>query len=100
MDSYAAALAPNYDHDPAPVLAMTNDELADEMQTTREALEMHLVQALTRCESAAVRDHLQAALRHCRDLPSTPLVECPVCGVVGLPERIHMHDCSVPSHDR
>ena len=25
---------------------------------------------------------------------STPLVECPVCGRVGLPERIVQHDCA------
>ncbi|MCW8173690.1 hypothetical protein FYC77_12170 [Natrialba swarupiae] len=58
---------------------------------------MHLVQAITRCESEVVRNHLQAALQHCRALPPTPLVECPVCGRVGLPERIHMHDCSKES---
>jgi len=73
---------------------MTDVERPDEDTTSREALEMHLVQALTRCESAAVRDHLQAALRYCRELPPTPLVECPVCGRVGLPERIQAHDCS------
>jgi hypothetical protein len=73
-------------------------ERPDEGTTTREALEMHLVQALTRCESAAVRDHLQAALRYCRELPPTPLVECPVCGRLGLPERIQAHDCSGSPH--
>lgn len=73
---------------------MTGDELLNGGTTAREALEMHLVQALTRCESATVRDHLEAALRHCRDLPPTPLVECPLCGSVGLPERIRIHDCS------
>lgn len=72
---------------------MRKTERTDEMQTTREALEMHLVQAITRCESDAVSAHLQAALQHCRDLPATPLVECPVCGRVGLPERIQMHNC-------
>lgn len=79
---------------------MTGHEVPDDGATAREALEMHLAQALTRCESAAVRDHLEAALRHCRDLPPTPLVECPLCGCVGLPERIRIHDCSgCPSHD-
>ena len=73
---------------------MTGDELPNGGTTAREALEMHLVQALTRCELAAVRDHLEAAIRHCRDLPPTPLVECPLCGSVGLPERIRIHDCS------
>jgi len=27
------------------------------------------------------------------DNSTTPLVECPVCGRVGLPERIIQHDC-------
>ena len=73
---------------------MTGRDRRTPERTAREALEMHLVQALTRCESIAVRDHLQAALRYCRELPPTPLVECPVCGCVGLPERIQVHDCS------
>lgn len=79
---------------------MTHQKGLDETMTTREALEMHLVQALTRCNSDTVRRHLQAALRYCRNLPPTPLVECPVCGQVGLPERIQMHDCSQATDDR
>jgi len=78
---------------------MAERECRTEGQTTREALEMQLVQAITRCESAVVRTHLEAALRHCRALPPTPLVECPVCGRVGLPKRIEMHDCP-KSRDR
>lgn len=31
--------------------------------------------------------------RCAEDEVPTPLVECPVCGVVGLPERIDAHDC-------
>ncbi len=72
---------------------MTEPRTAAAGQTNREALEMHLAQALTRCESDAVEAHLQAALEHCRQLPPTPLIECPVCGKAGLPERIWMHDC-------
>ena len=72
---------------------MTDRDQPSREQTTREELEMQLVQALTRCESPAVRTHLEAALKRCRDLPATPLVECPVCGRVGLPERIQMHNC-------
>ena len=61
--------------------------------TARERLRMHLVQALTRAESSGVRDHIHAALREWEDLPPSPLVECPVCGRVGLPERIANHRC-------
>jgi len=62
--------------------------------TARDRLEMHLAQALTRTESTVVRRHIEAALQECRALPPTPLVECPLCGRVGLPERIRNHDCS------
>jgi len=78
---------------------MTRRTHPEQGQTTREALEMHLAQALTRCESAVVHAHLEAALRQCRDLPPTPLVECPVCGRVGLPERIQAHDCPGMARD-
>jgi hypothetical protein len=61
--------------------------------TARERLRMQLAQALTRSESPAVRSHLRAALREWEDLPPTPLVECPVCGRVGLPERLRVHEC-------
>jgi len=27
------------------------------------------------------------------DCVGPALAECPVCGAVGLPERIHVHDC-------
>jgi hypothetical protein len=57
---------------------------------------MHLVQALTRSDSEIVRDHLRAALRELDAIPPTPLVECRLCGLVGLPERIETHDCRLP----
>jgi hypothetical protein len=60
--------------------------------TARDRLEMPLTQALTRAESTTVRRHIEAAFEECRALPPTPLVECPLCGRVGLPERIRNHD--------
>ena len=63
--------------------------------TARERLRMHLVQALTRAESADVREHLRAALYEWEKLPPTPLVECAVCGRLGLPERIVAHRCGL-----
>jgi ribosomal protein L32 len=62
--------------------------------TARERLEMHLAQALTRAQSHDVQRHLEAALEECRQLPPTPLVECPLCGRVGLPERVKNHCCT------
>lgn len=61
--------------------------------TSRERLRMHLVQALTRAESDGVQRHLKAALEEWESQPPTPLQECPICGKVGLPERIQQHTC-------
>jgi hypothetical protein len=63
--------------------------------SAREELQMHLSQALSRTEDPDVQAHLHAALESCKQLPSTPLVECPVCRKVGLPERIEIHECRV-----
>lgn len=62
--------------------------------TAQDRLEMHLAQALTRAESTTVQRHIEAALKECRALPPTPLVECPLCGRVGLPERIQNYQCT------
>lgn len=56
---------------------------------------MHLAQALTRAESDEAREHIQAALQEWDNLPPTPPQECPVCGKVGLPERIQQHTCTM-----
>ncbi|TQQ78522.1 hypothetical protein EGH24_14320 [Halonotius terrestris] len=69
--------------------------MSDQQTTTsRERLRMYLVQALTRTESDDVQWHLKAALREWENLPPTPLQECPICGKVGLPERIQQHKCT------
>ena len=65
-----------------------------QLTTSRERLRMHLVQALTRAESDDVQRRLKAALREWENLPPTPLQECPICGKVGLPERIQHHTCT------
>lgn len=64
------------------------------MMTKREHLRMHLVQAFTRCENADARVHLRVALQYCDALAPTSLMECPVCGKVGFPERIQNHQCT------
>ena len=45
-------------------------------------------------DSPIVEAQLAAALDDWEDLPPTPLRECPVCGKVGLPERIQQHRCT------
>ena len=61
--------------------------------TNRERLHWHLTSALVKAESAATKAHLRGALVAYRKVPPTPLVECPLCGKVGLPERIRTHEC-------
>lgn len=78
---------------------MTGRDRPTPERTAREALEMHLAQAITRCESPVVRAHLEAAREQYQHLPPTPLVECPVCEATGLPERIAVHDCPAIARD-
>jgi len=81
--------------------AMTSPRRRIRERTAREALDIHLAhaQAIMRCESTVVRAHLEAAREQCQRLPPTPIVECPVCGAAGLPERIADHGCPVETHN-
>ena len=72
----------------------------NEATTSRERLRMHLVQALTRAGSDDVKYHLQVALDEWESQPPTPLQECPICGRVGLPERIQQHRCGKQDIDQ
>jgi len=63
---------------------------------SRDDARMHVAQALTRLPDGVcfeAKRHLRAALEELDDDHPTPLEECPVCGVVGLPERIAAHEC-------
>jgi len=62
--------------------------------TARERLRIHLREARRTTNSPIVEAQLAAALDAWEDLPPTPLQECPVCGKVGLPERIRNHNCT------
>lgn len=53
---------------------------------------MQLAQALTRADSAAAREHIRAALAEL-DGPDR-LVECTVCGRVGLEARMVCAHCA------
>ena len=63
--------------------------------TARERLRIHLREARRTTDSPIVEAQLNAALDAWTDLPPTPLRECPVCGKVGLPERIQQHKCTI-----
>ena len=65
----------------------------DTTLTARERLRIHLGEARRTTDSPIVEAQLDAALDAWNDLPPTPLLECPVCGKVGLPERIQQHAC-------
>jgi len=62
-------------------------------ETARERALMQLAQAETRAVDPDAKTHIQAALAAVEEIPPTALRECPVCGAVGLPERITDHDC-------
>jgi len=66
---------------------------SDTTLTARERLRIHLRKARRTTDSPIVKGQLKAALDRWNDLPPTPLRECPVCGKVGLPERIQSHRC-------
>jgi|APHM01.1.fsa_nt_gi hypothetical protein len=68
---------------------------ADDL-TDKERLHWYLTSALASAESAETKAHLRGALAAWQGLPPTPLVECPLCGKVGLPERIRAHECQRP----
>jgi hypothetical protein len=65
----------------------------DTTLTVRERLHIHLREARRTTDSPIVEAQLTAARDAWKDLPPTPLRECPVCGKVGLPERIQQHSC-------
>ena len=61
--------------------------------TARERLRIHLCEARRMTDSPIVEAQLAAALDAWAEIPPTPLHECPVCGKVGLQERIQHHEC-------
>lgn len=67
--------------------------------TTRERLRIHLEEARRATTSPVVEAQLSAALDVWDDLPPTPLQECPICGKVGLPERIQQHRCETQNQN-
>jgi hypothetical protein len=66
---------------------------ADGSDPDLDVVQMHLAQAYSRALDPDVIRHLHAALRELDPDCPPGLVECPVCGRVGLPERIREHEC-------
>lgn len=67
--------------------------MSDHTRTVREQLRIHLRESLIQTDSPRVEAELRAELDLWDDPPAAPLVECPVCGRVGFPERIQEHEC-------
>lgn len=65
-----------------------------------ETVRIHVAQALTRAVHPDTRRHLRAALDELDSGTPAPLRECLVCGIVGVAERIHEHDCEGANHGR
>jgi hypothetical protein len=58
-----------------------------------ERIAQHAAAGLTRAVHPDAVRHFQAIIE-ILDIEYAPEVtQCPVCGRVGLPERIHNHDC-------
>lgn len=58
-----------------------------------DVVRMHVCQALSRAVDPDALAHCHAALRALDPDLGKPLVECPRCSRVGLPERIREHRC-------
>ena len=58
-----------------------------------ERIAQHAAAGLTRAVDPDASAHFQAILEILDIETPTPLAECPVCGRVGLPERIRAHEC-------
>ena len=63
------------------------------MSTLVEELRTQLTEAAEGAVDEDTRDHIEAALALVDELSGPELIECPVCGRTGLPERIVDHDC-------
>jgi hypothetical protein len=62
-------------------------------ETDVETARMHACRALSRAVGPDTLTHCHAALRALDPDLGDPLVECPVCERIGLPERIAEHEC-------
>ncbi len=69
------------------------------MSTPVEELRNQLTEAAEGAVDEDTRDHIEAVIVMVDELSGPELQECPVCGRMGLPERIVNHDCRSGSVD-
>ena len=60
---------------------------------TDERIAQHAAAGVTRAIDPDAYRHFQAILELLDIKYPTEVTQCPVCGRVGLPERIQAHDC-------
>ena len=69
------------------------------MSTPLQELRSQLSQAAEGAVDDETKGHIEAAIGLVEELSGPELLECPVCGRIGLPERIVNHDCETWSID-
>jgi len=69
------------------------------MSTPVDELRNQLNHAAQGAVDDETREHIEAAIALVDQLSRPELLECPVCGRMGLPERIVNHDCRSGSVD-
>jgi len=63
------------------------------MSTTLKELRDQLTEVSMQAVDTETREHIETAIELIDELPGPELLECPVCGRMGLPERIVDHNC-------
>jgi hypothetical protein len=63
------------------------------MSTTAEELRDQLTEASMQAVDTETREHIETTIELVDELSGPELLECPVCGRMGLPERIVDHNC-------
>lgn len=58
-----------------------------------DVIRQHAAAGVTRAVHPDARRHFEAILEQLGEGYPTALGECPNCGRIGLPERVHEHDC-------
>jgi hypothetical protein len=69
------------------------------MSTPIQELRNQLTEAAEGAVDDDTQAHIEVAIGLVDELSGPELLECPVCGRMGLPERIVNHDCRSRSTD-
>jgi ribosomal protein L32 len=67
------------------------------MSTPVEELRNQLTEAAKGAVDDETRAHIETAMELVDEVSDPELLKCPVCGRMGLPERIVNHECEIRS---